>query len=643
MRAYRRGLGGTCSILLAITLGPAHPSAAPAGAEAGSDLTVTLVAKSASPLAQGLPFEFITKVRNGGAKWASGAAVLEIAPDTAPHAAVPFVSEPFLLGPGHEAVFRNDISTPQYFAQTGVFEISPFIDRELAGDPIRFEVGPPTATPVTFEDVTGDAGVGATLPDTSCDGQQTAGAAWADFDGDRDLDLYLPLPDQDARLFVNDGSGRFADRARSVGVTNSGSIGRAAVAADYDNDGDQDIYVLNEGPNRLYRNDGSSFADVTAQAGVGDDRLGTSASWGDYDNDGLLDLYVTNYADCAGVAHPDVLYHNEGDGTFTDQTAVLENGPGCDDGCTTGYGFQAAWFDYDGDRDLDLYLANDWNKTLPDPDRNHLWRNDGAGAFTDVTEQAEAAPKNLQSMGIGIGDLDGDLDLDLAISDIWGNAALRNDGDGTFTEVADAANLDRPWESAGVAAITWGLDFRDFDLDGWEDLYVASGSLFPGEGHQDPRYNQLFVNLGGGTGRFADLSALSGADSGAKSRGVAFADYDRDGRVDLYVVNQDGSPVLYRNTTPTAGRHWLEVDPVGRRSNRDGCGATIIAKVGSRRLLRQVFCGSTSLGTGNDPYVHFGLGSARKVDRLTILWPSGRRQVRDDVAVDRAIRITEPG
>ncbi len=153
----------------------------------------------------------------------------------------------------------------------------------------------------------------------------------------------------------------------------------------------------------------------------------------------------------------------------------------------------------------------------------------------------------------------------------------------------------------------------------------------------------MFANIGGANkGQFADLSALSGGDSGASSRGVAFADYDRDGLVDMYVVNFNGSPILYRNTTPVAGRHWIELDPVGTVSNRDGCGARVIIKLGTKRFARQAFCGSVSLGSGNDPYIHFGLGSSTVIDEVKVFWPSGRVQVLTNVAADQAMQVVEP-
>jgi enediyne biosynthesis protein E4 len=617
-------------------------------AKAGT-VTVTLIPKSPTTLPQGMAFEFTVKVENPDAVSHEVTVVERLAP-VGGSSRVDFVQNEPTIPPGETRFFNHDIVTAQYFSEIGAFVITAMLDGAPAAT-LSFDVTPATVVPPTFDDVTQETGVGTpAVPAPVCDGQLSAGAAWADYDNDGHLDLYVPHPDAPAKLFMNDGTGHFTDRAGPAGVTNSDSIGRAAVAGDYDNDGDQDIYVVNEGPARLYRNNVSqgqnTFTDVTFAAGVANDEhdpsFGTSASWGDYDEDGLLDLYVTNYATCEGVGQADKLYHQEPDHTFTDRTFLLEGSPDClPAGCTTGYGFQAAWFDYDRDLDLDLYLANDFNTWyIPNPDTNRLWRNNGNGTFTEVSDEANAAPPDLQSMGIGIADTDGDLDLDLAISDIRGNKALRNNG-GTFVEISDGANLDRPWEFAGIAAITWGLAFHDFNLDQSEDLYVAAGAiLVPGQGNQGPRYNQLFVNAGGGV--FADLSKLSGADTGRHSRGVALADYDRDGWMDMYVVNHDSGPILYRNTTGMPGRHWIEVDPVGTVSNRDGCGAVVVVWVGGKRMMRQVFCGSVSLGSGHDPYVHFGLGSATKIDKMLILWPSGERQVRRNVPADRDIRVFEP-
>ncbi len=410
-----------------------------AGAAQATDLTVVLTPKTVGPIAQGAAFRFFVKITNNGNTGAQDTVVERIEPVSGTASPVDFVQDRRLV-PAHSTLtLSHDIATPQYFSQIGTFRITPLIAGVAAGAPLEFDVTAPTVLPPTFQDVTAQAGVGdAVLPSPVCDGQSSAGSAWADVDGDGDLDLYLPLPDQASRLYINDGTSQFTDQAAQFGVRNQGSVGRGAVFADYDNDGDPDLYVLNEGDNRLYRNDGGAtgFTDVTTTAGVGDPGWSQSGSWGDFDQDGYLDLYVTDYADCAWNYQNDRLYHNNGNGTFTDVTSYLEHGPGCADGCTIGSGFQAAWFDYDSDNDLDLYLANDFNEKGPSPDPNHLWRNDGSDGqggwtFTDVSAASGTALSNLQSMGIGISDVDGDLDPDLAISDIAGNRVLRNNGNGT--------------------------------------------------------------------------------------------------------------------------------------------------------------------------------------------------------------------
>jgi hypothetical protein len=365
-------------------------------------------------------------------------------------------------------------------------------------------------------------------------------------------------------------------------------------------------------------------------AGATDD---VGAAWGDYDNDGNLDLYVVSNSPCAPplMYQQDRLLHNEGDGTFTDQTSLLPASS------TMGAGYQAAWFDYDGDGDQDLYLANDrWG---PAPDANHLWRNDGPGPkdqwlFKDVSTESGAG-YFINSMGIGVADIDRDLDLDFAVSNIGGNVMARNNGDGTFTEVAATVGVQRRLVESGTSSVTWGLSFTDLNLDGYEDLFVAAGSIYD----QSNQPNQVFVAAGNGT--FLDLSALSGAADEEVGRGIAIADYDRDGLPDVYVVNRYGSPILYHNVT-AAPRHWLGVRLAGTASNRDGCGTRLTLSAGAGRQLREAFCGSVGLSSGSDAVVRFGLGSASTVDRLVITWPSGRRQVLKNVAADRILDVTEP-
>jgi hypothetical protein len=452
------------------------------------------------------------------------------------------------------------------------------------------------------------------------------------------VDLYVPNHIGPPHLFVND-AGTFVEEAAGRGIDNGNAVGIGGVFADYDNDGDQDLYAVNDGPNRLFQNDGlGRFRDVAPEAGVADDGPGSSASWGDYDRDGFLDLYVANYARC-GQGTPwgyfeDRLYHNNANGTFTDVTLLLHA-----TGSTKGAGFQAAWLDYDHDRDQDLYLANDF--VGPGPEPNVLWRNDGPGPngswlFTNVSV-ASGAGVSMNTMGIGIGDYERDGDLDLALSNIDATALLRNNGKGSFTDVAAAAGVDRPYQNLSQRSVTWGLAFADLNLDGWEDLYVVGGALMV---DSEVQPNALFV---GRDSRFLDLSAPSRANDSAMGRGLALADFDRDGRMDLFVVNRGGPTRLYRNVTRKAGQHWLEVDTVGTTSNRDGCGARVVARVDKdTRLIREVFCGSVGLSSGSDSVVHFGLGDVKRLRRLIIEWPSGTVQVLRKIRADRLLTVLEP-
>jgi enediyne biosynthesis protein E4 len=527
---------------------------------------------------------------------------------------------------------RVPLTSSTWFAGQGSFQVRALIDGLTVGT-LDFEVTAPTVAPPLFQDVTAQAGVSTTLGPSECGGW-AAGAAWGDVNGDGYLDLFLPRNASPALLWINDGAGHFVDEAAARGVADGSGVGMGAVFADYDNDGDQDLFVADRGPDHLYQNDGTGhFTDVAGSAGVSGTTDDVSASWGDYDRDGHLDLYVVSNSQCAPphMYQQDRLYHNNGDGTFTDATSLLPAA------LTHGAGYEAAWFDYDGDGDQDLYLANDrWG---PTPDHNHLWRNDGPGGeggwtFTDVSTSS-GTDYFINSMGIAIGDIDRDLDLDFAISNIAGNVMARNNGDGTFTDVAATVGVQRPLVQVGLDSVTWGLVFADLNLDGYEDLFASAGSIY--DLFEQP--NQVFVGAGNGT--FEDLSAPSGADDPGVGRGVAIGDYDRDGLLDLVVVNRNGDPVLYHNVSAVSG-HWLEVNLNGTASNADGCGARLTLSSSTGRQVREAFCGSVSLSSGNDAFVHFGLGSATTITRLVVEWPSGRRQVVRNVAADQVLDVTEP-
>jgi enediyne biosynthesis protein E4 len=598
---------------------------------AGLDVTVKLRPAGALSVAQGRAFAANATLRNPDPESATVAVDFDLV-DLASGDRVAFFTWQAVVPAQGSLSRRVAATTSQWFAGTGSFEIQASI-QDVQSAALGFEVTAPAVFAAQFQDVTADAGVSTTVGPSECGGW-AAGAAWGDVNGDGFPDLFLPRGKDSAKLWISDGAGHFTDEAAVRGVDDGSLEGMGAVFADYDNDGDQDLFVADRAEDRLYRNDGTGhFVDVAPAAGVAGSTDDVSAAWGDFDNDGNLDLYVVSNSPCAppNMYDPDRLLHNNGDGTFTDMTWLLPSS------ATNGAGYQAAWFDYNGDGYQDLYLANDrWG---PDPDPNHLWRNDGPGPnhrwiFTDVSADSRAG-YFINSMGIGIADIDGDLDLDVAISNIGGNFVAANNGDGTFTNVAGSVGLQRPLVEAGVSSVTWGLSFTDLNLDGFEDLFAAAGSIYD----QLDQPNQIFVAAGDGT--FLDLSALSGAADEEIGRGIAVADYDRDGRPDVYVVNRAGAPILYRNVTPTSN-HWVGVRLIGTTSNRDGCGARLVLLAGGHRQLREAFCGSVGLSSGNDAVIHLGLGSSTTVDRLTVVWPSGRRQVLRNLSADAIVDVTEP-
>jgi len=623
------------AVLVAMNVAAGLPLSAPARA---AGISLRLDPRGPARAGQGAPFAFRATIDNPGPAPVDVQVVFSIRPSRSAPRPQGFAIWAATAPAGGTVETIERVVSAQWFARTGPFDVIAVASGGASAfASLTYRVGPPSVSPPRFEDVTAAAGIDAPIhrPE-GC--RWAAGAAWGDIEGDGDLDLHVPRPHGPARLFVNDGSGHFTEQAAARGVDDDASTGVGAVFADFDRDGDQDLYVTNDGANRLYRNDGSGhFVDVAPTAGVADPGAGFSASWGDYDGDGWLDLYVTNYQQCSSdeVLASDRLFHNEGDGTFTDRTDLLPPA-----GSTDGFGFQAAWFDYDGDGDPDLYLANDSLLEISIPG-NRLWRNDGPGPggtwrFTDVSGSSGTG-YIMNSMGIGVADFDRDLDLDFAVSNIGANVLAQNEGDGTFTDVAAAAGVERPTKDAEHGSITWGLAFADLNLDGWEDLYVNAGALT----YNQDQPNEVFANAGRDS-RFLDLSAPSGAADPAASRGLALADYDRDGRVDVLLVDQGGRVHLFRNVTPVPGRHWLEVRLAGSASNTDGCGARLVFTTASGSMMREKFCGSTGLSSGSDPAVHVGLGSDSTIGQLAIDWPSGTEQVLADVAADQLLTVSEP-
>ena len=487
-----------------------------------------------------------------------------------------------------------------------------------------------------FTDVSEAAGVLATHrgvwdPEESRRGYLAVGQAWGDYDNDGHVDLYLTGNLDPNVLLHNEGDGKFrpAPFAEQMALAQLPSGG--ALWADYDNDGWRDLLVLNDGPNVLWRNqEGVGFEDVTSQAGIGGNVKSSSAAWADFDGDGWLDLYVANWScfpECDPVdfsRQQDRLYRNLGDGSFKDVTAELDLER------TRGAAFAVSFVDFDSDGDADIYVVND---KLQNEVGNLLWRNDGPGCsqwcWTDVSAAAGAGAL-INGMGLAVGDYDNDLDTDFYFTEmVYPMFLLDNQGDGTF--------LDRALE-AGVAvnlqadhAVGWGAAFLDHDNDGWLDLYMAASGQsrddidFTMTMH-DPWPNPFFVNNRDGS--FREL-ALGG--EARATMGIARADYDNDGRVDIVLGNWNEGYQLWRNTTQTDNA-WLGLLLRGGGTvNRDAIGARVIVTTADGLArLGEVRSGS-GLGAGDDIRLHFGLGDASQAE-VRILWPDGSEQVYEHVA-----------
>ena len=650
-----RNIPGSTAVLLAVlALAVAACSSSSPTVDDGTDPTESAegaqisvdLALDATTVALGEPIEVTLTVSNRGER--SVSTPIDVVLVAADGTETPFHRTSLFVPFGDTATETVAVTTARWHPEPGSFEVRATVtDPAFDASPgaAAFEVGAASRAIPVFEDATAEAGLVTDVPVPEC-GQFANGAAWGDVDGDGWPDLLVTRLGDPVQLFVNQGDGTFVEQSTERGVVASGANG--AAFADYDNDGDADLILVSDGPDALFRNDGTGrFEDVSESAGIGgDDLRGMSAAWGDYDGDGLLDVYVANYMECTGTwtteaeiianvgYHDDVLYRNQGDGTFVDVSHLL------DDGTATAAAFAAAWVDVDGDELPDLYVANDFVGLSPD--HNRLWRNAGpvgsGWRFDDVSLESGTG-LYMNTMGIGVGDVDRDGDLDLALSNIGGNKLLRNRGDGNFDE-EQATGIERPHQGIDYVTVTWGTVFYDFDLDGWEDLFMAAGNLQQSpEVVVGPQANMLFVNDAGE--RFLDVSALTGVDAVGESKGVAVADYDRDGDVDLFVVDQAGTPHLYRNVTPREGRHWLEVALVGTRSNRDGCGAAVTVVAGEQSMLRPALCSSGASGSGHDAALHFGLGTAHRIDRVEVRWPSGELQTISGADVDQLLTIEE--
>ena len=492
----------------------------------------------------------------------------------------------------------------------------------------------------------------------------SAGLATFDYDGDGDVDIYFlngaPLPGTKVKippknaLYRNDGNWKFTDVTDKAGVGDKG-YGLGVAVGDYDSDGDPDIYVNNFGLNVLYRNNGDgTFTDVTKEAKVaGSRQMGAGACFLDMDKDGDLDLYVSNYLEHSLKTHdkinkvqpmsyigprhyrpvPDILYRNNGDGTFTDVSA------------DSGIGKHASWgmgticADYDNDGDTDIFVANDVSK-------NYLFQNDGAGKFKEIAlvsgVSVDFSGLEQGSMGVDCGDYDnnGHLDFYLTTYQKQLTALYKNFGKGIFEDVTLVSGAGR----GTLPKVTWGTGFVDFDNDGDRDIFVAAGHLQDKVKSFDDSTtyhmtNLLFMNTG--KGKFVDVSRKSGDGMAVKlsSRGAAFDDLDNDGDVDAVILNSRREPTILRNDSKS-GNHWIQIRLRGTKTNRGGVGARVKVVSGNLTQIDEVHSGrgyQSHYGTR----LHFGLGKRDRIDRVEVRWIGGGVDLIKNVRVDQLLKITE--
>jgi hypothetical protein len=493
-----------------------------------------------------------------------------------------------------------------------------------------------------------------------------SGGAFLDYDNDGDLDIYLinsgyhgpnkekhPLATN--RLFRQEAGGSFLDVTAASGLGEAG-YGMGCTIGDFDNDGHIDVYATNYGADVLYRNNGDgTFANVTRAAGIDNRNWACSAIFFDYDRDGFLDLYVTNYlaydstvvcTDRAGrpdycgptgfAAVPDKLYHNNGNGTFTDVSLASNIAT------VASYGLGVVSAEFNDDGYPDVFVAND-------REPNFLWINQKNGTFTDEALPRGAAVNALglpaANMGVAVGDIDNDEDLDLFITHLReeGSVFYRNIGGGMFQDDSSPARL------AGISLpyTGFGTGFFDYDHDGDLDLAVVNGRVTRGpllKNTESPDYwdhyaepDFLFENEGSGKFREASAQAASFCGQIENSRGLAFGDVDNDGDLDLLVTNEGGRARVYRNDVPNKG-HWLIVRALDPALKRDAFGAKIFVETAGARLLRCVAPGYSYLNS-NDPRVHFGLGAAAAVKSILVEWPDGAVEMFPGVVGDQIITL----
>jgi enediyne biosynthesis protein E4 len=536
--------------------------------------------------------------------------------------------------------------------------------------------------PVVFEDISRSSGlakwkyIGGTAAKALIVESLGGGAGLLDYDNDGWLDIYLvngmtydalsgKAPPPHAALFHNNHDGTFTNVAEKAGVTND-RWGVGVAVGDYDNDGWPDLYVTNVGKNRLYHNNhDGTFTDMAEKAGVALGTWSTGPTFGDYDGDGRLDLFVPGYAyydfhdpptagsrwvvsnfcQYRGVSvfcgprglkgEHDHLFHNNGDGTFTDVSvkAGVADSPGY-------FGLTSVFADLNGDGRPELLVADD---STP----NYLYRNKGDGTFEDLSFESGYAVngegRDTASMGIALGDYEnkGRLDiLNTTFSDDY-KVLYRNEGDLTFTDVSRDVGL----AVATIPFLSWGDGFIDYDNDGWKDIFIASGHVYPEVDRHDwgtsfAERPLLFRNVSGK--KFELVSAVKGTGLAVviPARGAAFGDLFNDGKIDIVMNNVDAPPTLLRNVDDDR-HHWIEFRLLGGpKSPRDAVGATVYLTSSNQTQRGDVLSGG-SFASSNDPRVHFGLGDAMIVDAIEIHWPGGALDKIHVAGVDRIYTVEE--
>jgi hypothetical protein len=489
------------------------------------------------------------------------------------------------------------------------------------------------------------------------------GVALIDYNNDGRLDIFLVnggalsssmtpaenfhrnLPRYWNRLYRQNADGTFTDVTEAAGLANAGNqnYGMGVAVGDYDNDGYPDLYVTNYGENTLYHNNGDgTFTDVTRQAGVAAGGWSVSAGFFDYDNDGRLDLFVTRYMKwstaeskiCGGAfqtyctpgvfpATTNILYHNNGDGTFADvsQASGIASKPARSLG--------VAFNDYDGDGYPDIFVANDGMEEF-------LWHNSKNGTFTETALDAGVARSDDGSvyagMGVDFRDYDNDGKPDIIVTNLAKEiyAIYHNDGDGAFSY----RSLQTGLATLSAASSGWGVGFVDFDNDGWKDIFVAQSHVMDNVEKIDPtmHYKEPPLLALNKDGRFERASA--GTSTPVAGRGAAFGDLNNDGRIDVVMSVLGGSPEIFYNQSRAA--HWLTLTLVGSRSNRDGIGARVVANGQTQNVTT-----AGSYLSASDKRVHFGLGDSTHAN-VEVFWPSGVHQTLTGVAADQFLTVREP-